>query len=266
MMMKRLLITGAAGSLGTQAREHLAGMAEELRLSDIVPASDLRGNETFVQVDLGDAQAVDDLVQGCDGVVHFGGVSNEQGFDVIERANIRGMFNLFEAARKHGNPRIVFASSNHTIGFHQTDARLDADAPPMADGLYGASKVYGEQLAVLYWKKFGVETARVRIGSCFPKPRNRRMLSTWLSYRDLFALVERVFIVPRLGCPVIYGVSQTRSGWWDNSHVSYLGWQPQDTSEIWREELEAAEPNRGVDDPEALYQGGMFTAEPIHES
>lgn len=266
MKMKRLLITGAAGGLGTAARDYLADFASELRLSDIAEVNDLRGNEVFVRADLGDADSVGDLVQGCDGIVHFGGVANEQGFDVIERGNLRGVFNLYEAARKHGNPRVVFASSNHAIGFYRTDERLDAQTPPMADGLYGASKVYGEQLALLYWKKFGVETARIRIGSCFPKPKNRRMLSTWLSYRDLFALVERVFIVPRLGCPVIYGVSNTKSGWWDNSQVSYLGWEPQDTSEIWREELEATEPNRGVDDPEALYQGGVFTAEPIHES
>ena len=150
-----------------------------------------------------------DLVQGCDGIVHFGGVSGEKGCDVSERANIRGMFNIYEAARAAGGPRIVFASSNHAIGFYQTDQRLDGSEAPFADGLYGASKVYGDQLALVYWQKYGIETARVRLGSCFPEPRNRRMLSTWLSYNDLFALVERCFVTPRLGCPVIYGVSQT---------------------------------------------------------
>lgn len=263
--LKRLLITGAAGALGTQARSHLADLAEEIRLSDMVPVAGVNGNEEFIQSDLGDAAAVRDLVDGCDAVAHFGGVSTEKTFELIERGNIRGVYNLYEAARVTGKPRIFFASSNHTIGFYRTDERLDAFTPPMADGLYGASKVYGEQLALVYWKKFGIETARVRIGSCFPKPRNRRMLSTWLSYRDLFSLVERCFIVPRLGCPVIYGVSQTRSGWWDNSHVGYLGWEPLDTSETWREELEMSEPQGPVDAPDALYQGGGFTAEPIHQ-
>lgn len=262
--MNRLLITGAAGGLGTAAREHLAGFADELRLSDAVGVENLRENETFVAADLGDAAAMRDLVAGCDGIAHFGGVSSERGYDEIERANIRGVFNLYEAVRAAGNPRILFASSNHATGFYRTDQRLDAFTPPMADGLYGASKVYGEQLALVYWKKFGLETARVRIGSCFAKPRNRRMLSTWLSYRDMFDLVRRVFTVPRLGCPVIYGVSQTRSGWWDNSHVAYLGWEPRDSSEPWRAELERAEPRGGIGDPEALYQGGTFTAEPIH--
>lgn len=264
-VLKRLLITGAAGGLGSAARKHLAGFAEKLRLSDISTVEDLQDAEDFVQADLGDADAVHDLVSGCDGVVHFGGVSTEKTFDLIERANIRGVYNLYQAARAAGGPRIFFASSNHTIGFYRTDEKLDADTPPMADGLYGASKVYGEQLAIVYWKKFGIETARVRIGSCFPKPRGRRMLSTWMSYRDMFSLVRRVFIVPRLGCPVIYGVSDNPSAWWDNSHVSYLGWTPQDTTETWRVEMETQEPAGSPDAPTAFYQGGMFTAEPIHE-
>ena len=106
----------------------------------------------------------------------------------------------------------------------------------------------------------------LRIGSCLEKPRNRRMLSTWLSYGDMFSLVERAFKVPRLGCPVIYGASQSTSPYWDNSQVTYLGWEPQDSSEPWREELEASQPRGPVDAPEALYHGGVFTAEPIHES
>ena len=151
-LLQRLLITGAAGALGNVARDHLAPLATELRLSDIEPVIDLRPHEQFVQADLGDAQAMRDLVQGCDGIGHFGGVSVEKGFDVIERANIRGMFNIYEAARAAGGPRIVFASSNHAIGFYQTDQRLDGSEAPFADGLYGASKVYGEQLALVYWQ------------------------------------------------------------------------------------------------------------------
>lgn len=264
-VLNRLLITGAAGGLGTAARAHLAGFARELRLSDIAPISDLNEDESFVQADLGDSDAVHALVDGCDGVVHFGGVSTEKSFDLIERGNIRGVFNLYQAVRAAGNPRVFFASSNHAIGYYKTDEKLDAHTAPMADGLYGASKVYGEQLALVYWQKFGVESARVRIGSCFPEPKDRRMLSTWMSYADMFSLVRRVFIVPRLGCPVIYGVSDNPSTWWDNSHVGYLGWSPQDSSEPWRAELEAREPNGAPDAPMALFQGGMFTAEPIHE-
>ena len=91
------------------------------------------------------------------------------------------------------------------------------------------------------------------------------MLSTWMSYRDLFSLVKRVFIVPRLGCPVVYGVSDNSSAWWDNSNADYLGWVPQDSTDGWRVEMEAEGPSGDPNSPMALYQGGMFTAEPIHE-
>nr|WP_239113541.1 NAD(P)-dependent oxidoreductase [Shimia biformata] len=260
------MITGAAGTLGGFAREHLAGFADELRLSDVTPVTDLAQHETFVAADLGDKDAVEEVVRGCDGIVHFGGISVEKGFDLIERANLRGVFNLYEAARKHGNPRIIFASSNHAIGFYPQGQRIDADAPPLSDGLYGASKVYGEQLAVLYWQKFGVETARVRIGSCVPKPLNRRMLSTWLSPRDMFGLAKCCFAVPELGCPVVYGASHSDTSWWDNSKVAYLGWTPQDSAETYRAEVEAAHPPETVPEDESRFQGGVFTAYPIYQS
>ncbi len=261
--MKRLLITGAAGSLGRVARAGLAGAAEVLRVSDVDAMDPAADHEEVVACDLGDADGVMRLVEGCDAIVHFGGVSTERAFDPINRANIAGVFNLYEAARAHGTRRIFFASSNHATGFYRRDQVIDGSLPPICDGLYGASKVYGEQLALLYWHKFGIETARVRIGSCFPKPRNRRMLDTWMSPGDLLRLTRRVLEVETLGCPVIYGVSANRDVWWDNSAVAWLGWEPQDSSEPWRAELEAKEPEIGSA-PEDVYQGGGFVAEPIY--
>ena len=176
------------------------------------------------------------------------------------------MFNLYEGARKHGVKRILFASSNHAIGFHRQTERLDASALTRPDGLYGVSKVFGEALASMYHDKFGIETACVRIGSCFPEPTNHRMLATWMSYDDFVRLVERVFTVPELGCPIIYGASDNDATWWDNSAVSYLGWKPQDNAEKYRARLDAEISPPGPDAPDAIYQGGMFTASGILES
>lgn len=261
--MKRLLITGAAGGLGRLARERLAGMADTLRLSDVADLGAAAAHEECVPCDLGDAAAVMDLVEGCDGIVHFGGVSTEQPFEPILNANIRGVYNLYEAARAHGRPRILFASSNHTIGFHPVTERLDAACEYRPDGLYGLSKVYGEQLAMLYYHKFGIETARVRIGSCFPEPRDHRMLATWLSPDDLVAMVQAVFRVPVLGCPVIWGASANDTAWWDNSAAGYVGWVPQDNSEGFRGKLDATVAKPGPEDPIARWQGGGFALEPI---
>ncbi len=264
--MKRLLITGAAGGLGSMCRNRLTHLAKILRLSSRSDLGTPEPHEEIVRCDLADKAAVEDLVEGCDGIVHLGGQAKEASWEVIRSANIDGMFNLYEGARKHGVKRILFASSNHAIGFHRQTERLDASAPARPDGLYGVSKVFGEALASMYHDKFAIETACVRIGSCFPEPTNHRMLATWMSYDDFVRLVERVFTVPVLGCPIIYGASDNDASWWDNSAVSYLGWRPQDNSEAHRARLDAAMSPPRPDAPDAIYQGGRFTAFGIHEN
>lgn len=261
--MNRLLITGAAGALGQVMRQRLAPLAATLRLSDIAPMAPPGVNEECVPCDLADAAAVKALVAGCDAIVHLGGVSVERPFPGILAANIAGVYNLYEAARAHGLPRIIFASSNHTIGFYPQTDRLTGDVPYRPDGLYGVSKCFGEALARLYFEKFGQETALVRIGSCTPVPTNRRMLSTWLSHDDFTALIAAVLATPVLGCPVIWGVSANDAGWWDNSHIDWLGWQPKDNAEVFRAQVEAAAPPPAADDPMARWQGGAFAGAPI---
>ncbi len=263
--MKRLLITGAAGGLGSAMRPRLAHLADSLRLSDVADLGEAAPHEELVTCDLADPAAVEALVDGCDGIVHLGGISNEQPWSQIRSANIDGIVNLYEAARKHGNPRIVFASSNHAIGYYKQSEHLDAMVPTRPDGLYGVSKVFGEAIASMYHDKFGIETAIVRIGSCFAEPTTHRMLATWMSFEDFARLIERVFTAPRLGCPVIYGASANATNWWDNRHADYLGWRPQDSSEAFRAKVEATCARPGPDAPDALYQGGMFTADGIHE-
>lgn len=256
--MKRVLITGAAGNLGKAMRVALANWATELRLSDIAPVTDLLPNEEFVQCDLGDADAVMSLVQGCDGIVHFGGVSTENTFDNILNGNIKGAYNLYETARKHGVKRIFFASSNHVIGFHDRETLLDAKCEMRPDSVYGLSKGFGELLAQYYYDKFGIESALVRIGSCFPKPLNRRMLSTWLSEGDLADLIKKVYAADRLGCTVVYGVSNNPSTWWDNRHAKFLGWTPKDSSAVFENEAYLQEEKADPNDPAVRFQGGPF--------
>lgn len=263
--MKRLLITGAAGGLGQAMRPRLAHLAQTLRLSDIADPGDTGPNEETVLCDLGDKAAVADMVAGCDGIVHFGGISTENAWEPIRNANITGVFNLYEAARAHGRPRIIFASSNHAIGFYRQDQRIDDSVYPRPDSLYGVSKVFGEAIANMYHDKFGQETLIVRIGSSFPEPKDHRMLSTWLSYDDFARLIARAFDVPKLGCPIVYGASANEATWWDNSNTEWLGWRPRDNSEQFRAKIDAAMPKPGPDAPEVVYQGGTFTADGIHE-
>lgn len=262
-MLKRLLLTGAAGGLGRAMRPRLKDLAETVRVSDIADLGVTAPHEEAVRCDLADAAAVRALVEGCDGIVHLGGISVEDKFSKIVGANIVGLYNLYEAARAAGQPRILFASSNHTVGFYRQSDHLTADMPTRPDGLYGVSKCFGEALARMYFEKFGQETALVRIGSCMEKPTNHRMLSTWLSYDDFLNLIACIFRAPMLGCPIVWGVSDNDSRWWDNSAAAYLGWKPRDNAERFRAEVEANVPRPAPDAPLALYQGGAFVRDPI---
>jgi uronate dehydrogenase len=265
-MLNKLLITGANGGLGSVCRERLTHLAKTVRVSARKDLGNAAAHEEIVYCDLADKDAVEAMVHGCDGIVHMGGQATEANWDTIRAANIDGIFNTYEAARKSPvTPRIIFASSNHAIGFHEQTERLDAKSPTRPDGLYGVSKVFGEAMASMYYDKFGIETASIRIGSCFPEPINHRMLSTWMSYDDFVLLIERIFMVPRLGCPIIYGASANSASWWDNREVGYIGWTPKDNAEAFRAKIDEAMSPPSADDVTARLQGGAFCADGIHE-
>lgn len=256
--MKRLLITGAAGGLGTMMRRRLTGLAEILRLSDIADLGEAAPHEELVTCELSDLEAVKRLVDGCDGIVHFGGISVEDTWDRILPANIAGTYNIYEAARLCGVARVIFASSNHAIGFYKRETRIDATDPVRPDSLYGVSKCFGEAVGRYYWDKYGIETAAVRIGSCFPEPKDHRMLATWMSEDDMTALIQRVFDVPRLGYVTVFGVSDNEEQWWDNRCAGFLGWRPKNSSEKFRTMMDAKCEKPAPDDPINRYQGGGF--------
>ena len=258
--LDRLLLTGAAGGLGKVLRESLAPFAKIMRVSDIAGMAPASGTEEVVSCDLADKPAVDALVAGCDAIVHLGGVSVERPFEEVLEGNIKGVFHVYEAARRHGARRVVFASSNHVIGFHRQTETLDASSQKRPDGNYGLSKSFGEDVAQFYFDRYGIETVSIRIGSSFPEPLNRRMMSTWLSYRDLTALMEKSLFTPGVGHTIVYGMSANKDVWWDNRGAANLGFVAQDTSEVFRDKVEA-QPPVAPTDPNAMFQGGGFTAQ-----
>jgi uronate dehydrogenase len=258
LKFRRLLLTGAAGGLGRQLRQRLKPHCEQLRLSDIADLGAAAPGEELMPARLEDATAVHTLLHEVDAVVHLGGVSTEQPWQPILEANIMGVYHLYEAARKQGVKRIVFASSNHVTGFYRQDEVIDAHDPVRPDGLYGVSKAFGENLSRLYFDRYGIETVCLRIGSSFPEPRDRRMLATWLSYDDLERLVVASLTAPVAGHTIVFGMSDNTTTWWDNRHAAHLGYRPQDSSEPFRAAAQARQPTLDTTDPVVVHQGGGF--------
>jgi uronate dehydrogenase len=255
---QKLLLTGAAGGLGQALRERLKANCDVLRLSDRVGLGEAGAQEEIVLADLADAAAVEAMVQGVNAIVHLGGVSVEGPFQPILQANILGVYNLYEAARKHGIKRVVFASSNHVTGFYRQSETITASAPVRPDGFYGVSKAFGEDLSRFYFDRYGIETACVRIGSSFAEPRDRRMLATWLSFDDLHRLITACLTTPVLGHTIIFGMSDNAVTWWDNAQARHVGYMPQDSSDRFREAVMARTSAPDLSDPAVQFQGGAF--------
>ncbi|WP_342105155.1 NAD(P)-dependent oxidoreductase [Methylobacterium sp. SI9] len=255
-----VLLTGASGALGRVLTRALGEAGWTLWLTDRVPFPDpLPEGARFQRADLEDGPAILRLAEGCGTILHFGGISVEHPFETVIGPNIRGLYHAYEAARREG-ARMVFASSNHTIGFHERSTVLNDDCALKPDGFYGLSKAYGELMGGLYRDKHGVESVFLRIGSCFPEPTDARMLATWLSYADLTRLVMRATLAPSLGpdrTVVIWGASKnSRMTWWGRDGRDTIGWAPQDSADSYASALEGKTSGNPVVE---RYQGGGFT-------
>src|SRR4051812_29952688 len=254
--MKTVLITGAAGDVGSHLRRELAGKYA-LRLSDkrsLKPAKD----EKFIRADISKMPDALKITKGVDAIVHLGGYSVEGPWEVIHQANIVGCYNIFEAARRNKVKRILFATSNHAVGFYRRAQVIDHKVYIKPDGRYGVSKVFGEALGSLYADKYSMQVFLMRIGNVNPEPLDKRRLSIWLSPRDLAQLVQIGIDHPDVKFEIVYGVSGNKRSWYDNSNATRLGYRPLDNSEKYAEEILAKEKEG---DPLAeIYQGGLFVA------
>ena len=239
--MDSVLITGAAGTIGRALRQGLHGRVGTLRLLDVAPLGAPRPGEEQLTADIRDLDAVTAAMEGVDATVHLAGIPHEDSFHRIQETNIVGTYNVYEAARKQGCPRVVLASSLHVTGFYDTRERISPEMPVRPDSFYGVSKACGENLGRLYADKHGLQVACVRIGTFAERPTTLRHLSTWLSPRDAVELFWRCLVTPDLGFTVVYGTSATRRGWWDSGPVEQLGYRPVDDAETWAAAVSSAD-------------------------
>ena len=253
--MKTVLITGAAGNVGSHLRRELAGRYN-LRLSDIVPVKDISPGEKQARGDVAKMADMLRVTKGVDAIVHLGGFSAEGPWESILHANIIGCYNVFEAARRNGVKRVLFASSNHAAGFYRRDVKIDHRVYPKPDSRYGVSKAFGEQIGSLYADKYGLEVFCMRIGNVNPVPPDKRRLSIWISPRDLARLVSVGIENPDINFEIVYGVSDNKRSWYDNSNARRLGFLPQDDAELYAAEVLAKD--KPGDPRTEMFQGGTF--------
>ena len=257
--MQHILITGAAGQIGRALRGGLRGAYPLLRLLDVAPLGDAAAGEEVLHGDIRDPAAMEKATAGIDCVVHLAGQSTEAGWDKVLPLNIEGCYNVFEAARTSGVKRVVFASSNHAIGFHRRERFIDDQVLPRPDTRYGVSKVFGEALGRLYADKYGMSVACLRIGTFIEpdRPRDARQLLTWISHRDMVQLVRRCIDHPHYHFVVVYGASNNLRSRWDNSNAKFLGYRPVDDSEKFAAEILAQ--GKQEDVIATQFHGGFYT-------
>jgi len=258
--MYRVLITGAGGGIGRSLRASLQGVYPILRVSDRVPLGAARPGEEVDRTELSDMAAVEQMVAGVDGIIHLGGISGENEWEVILQSNIIGTYNLFEAARRAQVKRIIVATSNHAVGFYPREVRIDHRVVPRPDSRYGVSKAFAEALASLYADKHGIGFLCTRIGNFGPNPIDKRRLSIWVSARDYAQLVRIGLEHPDIRYEIVYGISNNRRSWYDNSNAERLGYRPLDDSESYAATVLAAETGQAADPIAERYQGGTFCA------
>ena len=258
--MKRVLLTGAGGAIGTRLRKLLAAHYE-LVLTDLAPPSGLEPQEAFIAADLADAGSIERAVAGAEGIVHLGGQSVEAPWETILHSNIVGTYNLFEAARKHGVKRVVFASSNHVAGFYPREQTIGTEVLPLPDTRYGVSKAFGEALGALYAHKYGLGVLCIRIGNVADVPADERRLAIWLKPEDLVSLIRIGLEREGLVYEVVYGMSDNARAWWDNSRARELGYSPEGRSEEFAAEALAAQAKLPPDEVGAAFQGGDFCSQ-----
>ncbi|MGJ8616633.1 MAG: NAD-dependent epimerase/dehydratase family protein [Sulfitobacter sp.] len=266
MKLKKLVLTGAAGRLGSYLREPLAAMCDELVSTDIADdIGKLYAGESYAKADLAQMDQIKPLLEGADMVVHFGAIVDEKPFEELLGPNFIGSYNIWEAGYQAGVRRVVYASSIHAVGMHKKADFIGIDAPHRPDTFYGLAKCFTEDLGSMYWDKRGMESVHLRILSA-AQVNNSRALGSWLSYDDLIQLVTRAVDTPSVGFSIIYGVSNNDRCPVDNAKASFLGYRPKDNAEQFAEKVLAEDGPVDVTDPGQMCHGGPFAKVDLGQS
>jgi nucleoside-diphosphate-sugar epimerase len=230
----KVLLTGAAGRIGSFLTEHLAGRYDFV-LADLRAPTETHGFP-FVQADIADLEAMRALSQGIDTVVHLAAdPSTRATWESLLPRNIIGVQHVFQAAQEAGCRRVVFASSVNAVSGYSREIQVRTSMPVRPPNLYGATKAWGEALACYYADQLGLSAICLRFGWVVSRDSeqlklHQRMLDIALTYEDLTRLVRASIDASndvRFG--IFHGVSNNR---WKRLDISdaraVLGYAPED--------------------------------------
>jgi uronate dehydrogenase len=257
-MNKKVLVTGASGHLGGMLFRSLANLGYKNLVGTDLKKKNIEKKQKFILGNLKNLKVITKMTKGVHAIIHFGAIPIEDTQSNILQNNIIGTYNLFEAARINKVKRIIFASSNHAIGFHRRTTRLNEFSPQRPDSHYGMSKVFGENLSRFYADKFNIKSMCIRIGSCLKKPEDKRHLATWISYGDLTQLVDIGIKNKSIHNEIVYGASKNKKSWWNNSRAYKLGYRPKDSADLFASN--SLSRNEYKNKMALLFQGGVFTS------
>jgi uronate dehydrogenase len=248
----KVLVTGAAGSIGRALGRGLPDLGHELRGLDLVADPAPGYEHDWLVGDCLDPDTAAVAVQGVDAVVHLAGNPDEDALPGALESHVHTTARLLEAMVAHGVDRIAYASSNHAVGRTPSGSELTTSVRPRPDTFYGVAKVAGEALLSLYVDRFGLGAVAMRIGSFEHAPQTVRHLSTWLSPADAVRMVDAAIKQPAPGYTVVHGISANSRGWWDLAPGRSIGFNPQDDAEAHAASIQA----RPEDDVENAFVGG----------
>lgn len=270
-MSRPIVYTGGTGRMGVEIRRRLHDVFTDVRLLVRDEAAEVFSGEVVVSGSLENFGEVSEAFNEAEVVVHLGAIADEAPFETLLESNILGTYNVFEAARRAGVRRVIYASSNHVTGFYPVSESLDGSSLPRPDSFYGVTKVFGEALGRLYHDKWGLEVVNLRIGTFREKPEDERQLSMWLSHRDGAELIRCAIVAPDVGYLTVYGCSANTRSWWElNDARESLGYRPVDNAEEFAQMIlgPTGESDINVTTPqgggftESGYRGGLWTRPP----
>lgn len=256
---RRILLTGAAGGVAGLIRPILAARYSLLRLSDTLAVTPEHPGEQFILAPLDDAEAVARAVEGMDGIVHLGAVSKEASLDALVPANIVGVHNVLEAARRHGVKRFVLASTMHVMGFYEHEAEFNENSPIRPDSRYAASKAFGEALAHIYARKHGMAVTCIRIGHAARHAGDAEP-GNWIGAEDLAQLIAIALEHPDITFETFHAVADHAGSHISDQRARRYGYrclQPGDPRPALTGKLSAWFGPQGI---ARKYRGGYFAA------